>query len=122
MRGLFRREADSKKRETKDVVRRRRSAFGALVEKLDGALETARIHHALPDHVAEILNAMFIEFLNFGDVFFVFLGGMKLDRHHVSTFTWAGDVEESVFIHRYSVSLFPRFPKTGSGRIAEPRK
>lgn len=88
------------------------------MEKLDGAFETARIHHALPDHVAEILNALVVEFLNTGNVFFVFLGEMKLDRQQASAIAWAGNVEKSVFRHPFSFPLFPRFPETASGPIA----
>lgn len=88
------------------------------MEKLDGALETASVHHPPPDHVAEILNVPVVEFLNMGDVFFVFLGGMKLDRHQAPAFARAGNMEKSIFIHRFSISLFPRSPETGSGPMA----
>ena len=84
------------------------------MEKLDGALETTRVHHVLPDHIAQILNLPIAELLNSRNVFFVYPDRLKFGRKHAPAFAETNDMEKSAPCHRFQSSRFARPPGTGT--------
>lgn len=86
------------------------------MEKLNGALEAARVHHALPDHVAETVNFLVFEMFNLRAIFFRYLLGLEFDGNGPPALAGTINMKQRLFFRRHRFNS----PITASGGYRPP--